>query len=91
MQEPNHLSMSSTNLNPTPNSFVESASGQVVTQVATRGANKIYLFDGLEWGEPDFFDDNDIRASDMPEFAVVDGGKLWISTWRHGLVGFDGQ
>ncbi|MDP6599228.1 MAG: two-component regulator propeller domain-containing protein [Candidatus Poribacteria bacterium] len=82
--------MSSTNLNPTPNSFVESASGQVIARIATRAANKIYLFDGLEWDEPDFFDDNDILVPDMPEFSVSSGGKLWMSTWE-GLVGFDGQ
>ena len=82
--------MSSTNLNPTPNSFVESASGQVITQIATRGANKIYLFGGLEWGEPDCFDDNGILVPDMPEPSGLSSGKLWLSAWD-GLVEFDGQ
>ncbi|MDP6592483.1 MAG: two-component regulator propeller domain-containing protein [Candidatus Poseidoniia archaeon] len=82
--------MSSTNLNPTPNSFVESASGQMIARIATTNANKIYLFDGFEWEEPDFFDDNDILVSDMPEFSVLSGGNLWLSSWD-GLVGFDGQ
>ena len=79
--------MSSTNLNPTPNSFVESASGQVITKIATRGANKIYLFGGLEWGEPDFFDDNGILVPDMPESSGLSSGKLWLSAWD-GLVEF---
>mgnify|MGYP001325125864 CR=1 FL=1 len=52
---------------------------------------EISLFDGLEWDQPDFFRDNDIMGSKMPEFAVVDGSKLWISTLWDGLVGFDGK
>ena len=49
----------------------------------------INLFDGLEWDEPNFLSDNDITLSDVPEFAVLSDGKVWIST-RDGLVGFDG-
>ena len=76
----------------------ESARGQVVVRdkLSTDPHDKsisvsiINLFDGLKWGEPAFFRDNDITVSDMPEFSVVSGGKLWIST-RDGLVGFDGK
>ena len=50
---------------------------------------EISLFDGLEWDEPDFLGDNDIRVSDMQEFAVASDGKLWIGTWN-GLVSFEG-
>ena len=75
------------------NSVLESPSGQIFVREV--GANNItttsiYLFDGLEWDKPDFFVDNDIWVSDVPEFAVTFGEKLWIST-RDGLVDFDGQ
>jgi len=40
--------------------------------------------------EPDFFGNNDILVSDMPQFSVLADRKLWLSTWD-GLVSFDGQ
>ena len=75
------------------NSVLESPSGQIFVREV--GANNItttsiYLFDGLEWDKPDFFVDNDIWVSEIPQFSVAIGDKLWIST-RDGLVGFDGQ
>ena len=73
------------------NSILESPSGQILArEVHTDGTARINLFDGLEWNEPDFFADKEIILSDVPEFAVVSNGKLWISIWG-GLVGFDGQ
>ena len=53
--------------------------------------DSIYLFDGVEWEKPDFLADNGILGSPLPEFFVVSGDKLWMATWSHGLVGFDGQ
>ena len=74
-------------------SILEFPSGQIISRelVPSYARVRINLFDGLEWNEPDFLYDNDITVSDMPEFAVVDGGKLWISTLWDGLVSFDGQ
>ena len=73
------------------NSIFELPSGQILAREASaNNAMSINLFDGLEWEEPDFLDDNDITVSDMPEYVVASGGKLWMST-RDGLVGFDGQ
>lgn len=40
--------------------------------------------------EPDFFGNNDILVSDMPQFSVLSDRKFWLSTWD-GLVSFDGQ
>ena len=77
------------------NSILEIHSGKIIAREIISSGNsssvRLSLFDGLEWDEPDFFRDNDIRVSNMPEFAVVDGGKLWISTLWEGLVGFDGH
>ena len=78
------------------NRILELPSGQILSRhVDASNAVSIYLFDGLEWDQmPDFFAErhahDDITVSDMPEFAVVSGGKVWIST-RGGLVAFDGQ
>ena len=73
------------------NRILELPSGQILSrQVDASNAVSINIFDGLEWDQPDFFADNDITGPDLPEFAVVSGGKVWISTWD-GLVGFDGQ
>ena len=76
------------------NGILESPLGQLIAREVVPGNNRssvsINLFDGLEWDEPDFFADNDITVSDMPEYVVASGGKLWMST-RDGLVGFDGQ
>ena len=74
--------------------FFESSSGQLVANTKSLGnlgeVSAVYLFDGVEWDEPDYFNDNDILLSTRPEFAVESNGKLWIST-EDGLVGFDGQ
>ena len=35
--------------------------------------------------------DNGILGSPLPEFYVVSGDKLWMTTWSHGLVGFGDQ
>ena len=76
------------------NRILESPTGQIISRELLSRANRrpviINLFDGLEWDEPDFFDDSDTKASAMPEFAVISDGKFWIATWN-GLVGFDGQ
>ena len=81
------------------NSILELPSGQIIVRTAipdydnTGGGNgvRLYLFDGLEGEEPDFFRENDILCSGIPEFAVVSDGKLWLSTWRGRLVSFDGR
>ena len=74
------------------NSIFELPSGQILAREKMNDDNtvRINLFDDLEWDEPDFLTDNDIRVSDMPEFSVLSGGNLWLSSWS-GLVGFDGQ
>ena len=70
--------------------IIESPSGQIIARaVDINNVMGLSLFDGLEWDEPDFLDANDIRVSDMQEFAVASDGKLWIGTWN-GLVSFDG-
>jgi len=73
------------------NRILELPSGQILSREAdVNNSISINLFDGLAWDEPNFLSDNDIILSDVPEFAVLSDGKVWIST-RDGLVGFDGQ
>ena len=83
------------------NSILESPTGEIIVRVVvteqqsrdgvpfTVTSVKVYLFDGLEWEEPEIFDNFRVPRI-MPEFAVESVGKLWVSTWD-GLVGFDGQ
>ena len=76
------------------NRILELPSGQIIVRVADiNNVMRLSLFDGLEWDEPDFLRDNDITVSDLPEFAALSDGKVWISTreWKSGLVGFDGK
>ena len=73
----------------------ETVSGQIVARDiddsqfdAESNIVTMYFFDGHKWDVPDFL--NGLLVSDMPEFAIVSGGHLWISTWD-GLVASDGQ
>ena len=75
------------------NSILELPTGQIIARQIISSNNSssvnINLYDGLEWDRPDFLADNAIIVSNMPQYVVVSGGKLWIATWD-GLVGFDG-
>ena len=78
--------------------ILELPSGEILSRVVTSGAAfsgqsdsvSIYLFNGLDWVEPTFFEDNDIRMSTLAQFAVIWDDKLWIPS-RSGLISFDGQ
>ena len=70
----------------------ELPSGQILARrtLVDNGIREIVLFNGVEWAEPDFLAENNIKPLSTIQLSVLSDDKIWFATTK-GLLSFNGQ